>query len=324
MSEPWARRNVLVTGATGLLGGWLVPALLERGAQVVCLVRDWTPACRLIADGTIGQVRVVRGDLLDEACLARTLAEYEVQTVFHLAAQTIVGTAKRNPAATFEANIRGTWQLLEAVRQVAPHAAVVVASSDKAYGAQPSLPYDETMPLAGEYPYDVSKSCADLLARSYALTYGLRVGITRCGNLFGGGDLNYNRLVPGTIRSVLRGERPVIRSDGQFVRDYLYVEDAADAYLRLASALADDEGLAGEAFNISYEQPQTVLALVGRILALMGSDLAPDVRNEASHEIREQYLGAAKARARLGWTPVHSLDTGLARTIDWYRAAERS
>ncbi len=321
MSAFWSGRSVLVTGASGLLGGWLTPRLLELGARPVCLLRDQVPECELVRRGTVDRVRLVRGDLLDADLLARTVSEYEVDLVIHLAAQTIVGTAKRNPAATFEANIAGTWRLLEAVRLTRPDTPVVVASADKAYGSQPRLPYDESMPLAGEYPYDVSKSCADLITRSYALTYGLRTAITRCGNLFGGGDLNYNRIIPGTIASVLRGERPIIRSDGQFVRDYLYVEDAVSAYLLLAEKLSADAGLAGEAFNISYEQPLTVLALVARILDQMGSTLEPEVRNEASAEIREQYLSAAKARELLGWRPAVSLDEGLARTIAWYRAA---
>ncbi|MBI5831285.1 MAG: GDP-mannose 4,6-dehydratase [Armatimonadetes bacterium] len=318
MSAYWLGRSVLVTGASGLLGGWLTPRLIELGARPVCLIRDQVPECELVRRGTIARVRVVHGDLLDSDLLARTVAEYEVDLVIHLAAQSIVGTARRNPAATFEANIGGTWRLLEAVRTVRPETPVVVASSDKAYGSQAALPYDESMPLRGEYPYDVSKSCADLIARSYALTYGLRTGITRCGNLFGGGDLNNNRIVPGTITSVLRGERPIIRSDGQFVRDFMYVEDAVAAYLLLAEKLAASADLAGEAFNISYEQPLTVLELVARILDQMGSDLEPDVRNEASAEIREEYLSAAKAREHLGWRPEHSLDEGLARTIAWY------
>jgi len=321
MSSFWQDRSVLVTGATGLLGSWLTPRLLALGARPVCLLRDQVPESQLVRTGTLDQVRAVHGDLLDSALLERTVSEYEVDLVIHLAAQTIVGTAKRCPVATFEANIAGTWRLLEAVRATRPDTPVVVASSDKAYGSQPALPYDESMPLAGEYPYDVSKSCADLITRSYALTYGLRTAITRCGNLFGGGDLNYNRIVPGTIDAVLRGERPIIRSDGRFVRDYLYVEDAVAAYLLLAERLSGDASLAGQAFNISYEQPLTVLDLVGRILRLMGSTLEPDVRNETSAEIREQYLSAAKAREQLGWRPEVSLDEGLARTVAWYRAA---
>ena len=315
----WQGRSVLVTGATGLVGGWLVPKLQEHGARVVCLVRDWVPECQLVRTDAIHRVRVVRGDIQDQACLERTLTEYDVSAVFHLAAQTIVGTAKRDPVATFEANIRGTWCVLDACRHCPQVLSVVAASSDKAYGEQTVLPYLEQMPLAGRYPYDASKSCADLLATTYAATYGLPVAVTRCGNLFGGGDLNWNRIVPGTIRSVVAGEQPIIRSDGRFVRDYLYVEDAVAAYLLLAEKLATATDFAGEAFNLSYEQPLTVLELVARLLALLETDLTPLVLNEASHEIRAQYLSSAKARERLGWRPEHSLDDGLRRTVEWYR-----
>jgi CDP-glucose 4,6-dehydratase len=241
-----------------------------------------------------------------------------VDTVFHLAAQAIVGVANRNPAGTLDSNIRGTWSVLEACRRSPLVKQVVVASSDKAYGEQPRLPYDETMSLAGAHPYDVSKACSDLVAQAYARSFGLPVAITRCGNFYGGGDLNWNRLVPGTIRSVLRGERPVIRSDGKYVRDYLYVEDGAEAYLLLARRLAEAEALRGEAFNFSTEAPTSVLELVERILGLMGSTLVPDVRNEATNEIPQQFLSAAKARERLGWRPRYTMDEGLGRTIRWY------
>jgi CDP-glucose 4,6-dehydratase len=315
----WRDQPVLVTGATGLVGGWLVRRLQGAGAQVVCLVRDWVPTCELARGGLLDQVTVVRGDVADQALLERALGEHEVRSVFHLAAQTIVGIANRNPASTFEANVKGTWALLEACRRSPRVEQIVIASSDKAYGDQEKLPYDEDTPLEGRHPYDVSKSCADLIAQTYAHTYGLPVVITRCGNFYGGGDLNWNRIVPGTIRSVLRGERPVIRSDGLFVRDYFYVEDGAAAYLRLAEHLARDRGLTGEAFNFSNEIQVTVLDLVHTILRLMGSDLRPDVRNEASHEIRHQYLSAKKARERLGWKPLFDLEAGLRKTIAWYR-----
>jgi CDP-glucose 4,6-dehydratase len=240
--------------------------------------------------------------------------------VFHLAAQTIVGIANRNPVSTFETNIGGTWALLEAVRRSPAVKSIVVASSDKAYGSAPKLPYTESTPLAGEHPYDVSKSCADLIAQSYARTWGLPVAITRCGNFFGGGDLNWNRIVPGTIRSVLRGERPIIRSDGEYVRDYFYVEDGAAAYMLLAERLAQQPALRGQAFNFSYERPVTVTDLVRRVLAAMGSTAEPVVLSEATHEIRKQFLSAAKARKTLGWSPLFDLEEGLRRTVDWYRA----
>lgn len=315
----WRDRPTLVTGATGLVGGWLSKRLIDLGADVVCLVRDGVPQSMLVTDGLMTQVKTVRGDITDQALLERVLGEYEIDTVIHLAAQTIVGIANRNPVSTFDTNIRGTWSLLEACRRSPQIKQVVIASSDKAYGAQEKLPYDETAPLEGRHPYDVSKSCADLIAQTYAHTYDLPVAVTRCGNFYGGGDLNWNRIVPGTIRSVLRGQRPIIRSDGEYVRDYFYVEDGAAAYTLLAQRLADDPGVAGQGFNFSIELQVTVLELTERILALMGSDLEPDIRNEASGEIRHQYLSAQKARGELGWQSQFTLDQGLARTIDWYR-----
>jgi CDP-glucose 4,6-dehydratase len=309
---------VFVTGATGLLGGWLVRQLVDAGADVVCLVRDWVPRSEFVAAGLVERVRLVRGDVRDQEVLERALGEYEVATVFHLAAQTIVGVANRNPVSTLDTNIRGTWALLEACRRSPTVQQVVTASSDKAYGDQEVLPYTEDAPVLGRHPYDVSKSCADLLAQMYAKSYGLRVSVTRCGNFYGGGDLNWNRLVPGTIRSVLRGERPVIRSDGRFTRDYIYVEDGARAYILLAEQLAAKPSLAGEVFNFSYERRMTVLELVDRILQAMGSRFAPDVRNEASNEIRDQYLDSTKARRMLGWTPAFTFEASLRETIAWY------
>ena len=309
----------LVTGASGLVGSRLVKRLVEAGAEVVCLVRDWVPQSELLRAGRLDRIKVVRGSITDQPLLERILGEYEINTVFHLAAQTIVGIANRNPVSTFESNIQGTWTTLEACRRSPAVKQIVVASSDKAYGSQAQLPYIEDAPLRGQHPYDVSKSCTDLIAQAYAVTYGLPVTITRCGNFYGGGDLNWNRIVPGTIRSVLRGERPVIRSDGQFVRDYFYVEDGAAAYMLLAQSLAEQPDLKGEAFNFSNELQITVLDLVQRILTLMDSPLTPDVRNETSNEIKHQYLSAAKARTMLGWAPLFDLDTGLRHTINWYR-----
>jgi len=314
----WQDRPTLVTGATGLLGGWLVRQLLGPGADIVCLVRDWVPQSELVHAQLVEQVKVVRGDICDQALLERILGEYEIDTVFHLAAQTIVGIANRNSTSTFETNIRGTWTLLEACRRSPTVHSIVTASSDKAYGDQEQLPYNEDAPLQGRYPYDVSKSCADLLAQSYAVTCRLPVAITRCGNFYGGGDLNWNRVVPGTIRSVLRGQQPVIRSDGQYVRDYFYIEDAAAAYILLAEKLAQNANLYGEAFNFSNETPVSVIELVEHILRLMESNLKPVIRNEAANEIRQQYLSAAKACEMLGWQPVFTLDEGLKRTISWY------
>ncbi|HET8783312.1 MAG TPA: NAD-dependent epimerase/dehydratase family protein, partial [Pyrinomonadaceae bacterium] len=292
----WQDRPVFVTGASGLLGSWLVRRLLTAGADVVCLVRDWVPQSELVRGMLLDRVKVVRGDVRDQQTAERALGEYEIDTVIHLAAQTIVGIANRNPISTFESNIAGTWTLLEACRRSPAVKQIVVASSDKAYGHHEQLPYNEDTPLVGRHPYDVSKSCADLIAQSYAATYDLKVAITRCGNLYGGGDLNWNRIVPGTIRSVLRGQRPVIRSDGKFVRDYFYAEDAAAANMLLAEKLADDPELKGHAFNFSNETQLTVLEVVERVLKLMDSKLEPEVRNEAVNEIRQQYLNAEKAR----------------------------
>src|SRR5258705_5690762 len=247
--EFWRDRPVLVTGATGLVGSWLVKRLIAIGADVVCLVRDWVPRSELVTTTLIEQVGVVRGDVRNQKTLERALGEYEVATVFHLAAQTTVGVANRNPISTLDTNIRGTWALLEACRRSPTVQQIVLASSDKAYGDQDVLPYTEAAPLQGRHPYDVSKSCADLIGQMYATTYQSPVAITRCGNFYGGGDLNWNRIVPGTIRSVLRGERPIIRSDGQYVRDYFYVEDGAAAYMLLAEQLALHPELRGHAFN---------------------------------------------------------------------------
>jgi CDP-glucose 4,6-dehydratase len=319
LSSLWLDRPVLVTGATGLVGGWLVQRLTDVGADVVCLVRDWVPHSELVASRLIEKVKVVRGDVRDQEALERALGEYEVRTVFHLAAQTTVGIANRNPVSTLDTNIRGTWALLEACRRSPAIEQIIIASSDKAYGDQDVLPYTETAPLLGRHPYDASKSCADILAQMYAKSYRLPVCVTRCGNFYGGGDLNWNRVIPGTIRSVLRGERPVIRSDGRYVRDFFYVEDGVHAYLRLAEQMAARPVLGGEAFNFSNELHVSVLEVVTHILALMNSELQPDVRNEASNEIRSQYLDAGKARRMLDWAPRFTLETGLLATVAWYR-----
>jgi CDP-glucose 4,6-dehydratase len=315
----WLDRPTLVTGGTGLIGGWLVKRLIAVGADVVCLIRDWVPQSELVRANLLDQVKVVRGDVRDQELVERTLGEYEIDTVIHLAAQTIVGIANRNPASTFDTNIRGTWTLLEACRRSPLVKQIIVASSDKAYGDHDNLPYNEEAPLVGRHPYDVSKSCADLIAQAYAKTYNLPVAVTRCGNFYGGGDLNWNRLVPGTIRSVLRRQPPIIRSDGKYVRDYFYAEDGAAANMVLAEQLSQRPELRGEAFNFSNETQVTVLELVQKLLSLMSSDLEPEIRNEATNEITHQYLSAEKAREQLGWKPLFSLDEGLNCTIDWYK-----
>ena len=321
MTGFWKDRRVFVTGATGMVGAWLVKDLIARGAYVVALVLDTDPKSELYRSGDVNRISVVNGNLEDFRTLERAINAFEVDTVFHLGAQAIVGVAHRAPLPTLETNVRGTWNLLEACRHHRELVErVVIASSDKAYGAQPKLPYTEDMPVAGMHPYEVSKSAADLIARAYYHTYGLRVGIARCGYVFGGGDLNWSRIVPGTIRSFLRGERPVVRSDGSYVRDYFYVKDAARAYLRVGERLGDPQ-VAGEAFNFSNESPRTVLDLVAAIQKLMdASRLEPDVRDVAEGEIHSQYLSAARAREVLGWAPEFDLEAGLRETIAWYRA----
>ncbi len=315
----WLDRPTFVTGGTGLVGSWLVRRLVDAGADVVCLVRDWVPQSELVRSRQIERVKVVRGDIRDRDLLERILGEYEIDTVIHLAAQTIVTIANRNPISTFETNITGTWNLLEACRRSPRTRQLVIASSDKAYGDQDNLPYAENTPLQGQHPYDVSKSTADLIAHTYAVSFDLPVVITRCGNFFGGGDLNWNRIVPGTIRSLLRGQRPVIRSDGKSVRDYFYVEDGAAVYMTLAEQLAVHPELRGEAFNFSYGNQVSVLELVSSIMDRMSVKVNPEVRNEAVNEIRQQYLDAGKAKQVLGWAPLFTLETGLDKTIQWYR-----
>jgi CDP-glucose 4,6-dehydratase len=317
----WADRRVLVTGATGVIGSWLVKELLAEGAFVVALVLDLDPQSELVRSGDLARVTVVNGRLESFATLERAINLHEIETIFHLGAQTLVEVAHRFPLATWEANVRGTYNLLEAARL---HASlvrrVVIASSDKAYGSSDTLPYTEEDPLAARHPYEVSKACTDLIARSYHEAYGLPVATARCGNVFGGGDLNWSRIVPGTIRSHLRNERPRIRSDGSYVRDYVYVRDAARAYMDLAQAI-DVERVAGEAFNFGLESPITVLQLVGKIGRLMSREhIEPEIEDRAVGEIHDQYLSARKAREVLGWNPRYELDTALRETIDWYRA----
>ena len=318
MTDYWRNRNVLVTGCTGLLGSHLTGMLVDQGANVVGLVRDMVPKSNLVQTGIYDEINVVRGCVEDFFTVERALNEYEIDTVFHLAAQTIVGIANRNPLSTFESNIEGTWCVLEACRRVPIVKRIVMASSDKAYGDQEKLPYDETSPLKGSHPYDVSKSCADLLAYTYYNTYQLPVCTTRCGNFYGPGDLNFNRIVPGTIRSVLNNEPPKIRSDGTSIRDYFYVKDAAMAYMHLAGKM-EDLKIHGEAFNFSNELQVSVLELTNKILKLMGrTDLKPVILNQATNEIKHQYLSAKKARELLGWKPKYNLDDALRETIEWY------
>ena len=313
----WRHRPVAVTGATGFVGSHLTGSLVDLGADVVALVRDDVPPTPLTARW-LDRVSVVRGSVEDQALVERLLGEYRARTVFHLAAQSLVGVANRNPASTWTTNIMGTCTALEATRRSPTVDQVVTASSDKAYGAQPDLPYDEGMPLLARNPYDVSKACADLVAASYWHTWGVPVCITRCGNLFGPGDLNWDRIVPGTIRSLLQGEAPFIRSDGTLVRDYFYVGDAVLAYLQLVEAMADDAALRGEAFNFSAETPVSVLELVGMLRQIIGTDVEPEIAATATHEIASQHLSAKKARKLLGWASHWPLEEALTETVSWY------
>jgi CDP-glucose 4,6-dehydratase len=320
----WRDRRVLVTGATGLVGTWTVKRLIESGADVVALVRDWVPYSEFVRGAVAERCSMVRGDLCDMDLLERTLGEYQIRTVLHLAAQSQVGVASQTPISTFETNVAGTWRLLEACRRTPSVEQIVVASSDKAYGDQVTLPYDESFPLKGRAPYDASKACAALVSFSYAATFQLPVCVTMCGNFYGPGDINWNRIVPGTIRSVLRGDRPIIRSNGKFIRDYFYVKDGAAAYCLLAEKMAELPAIHGQSFNFSNERPCAVLDLVKHILRLMGrEDLKPITQNQAANEIVHQYLSAKKAREVLGWKPIWDLETGLKETVSWYESLLR-
>lgn len=319
-ANPWRHRRVLVTGCTGLLGAWLTDWLDQRQADVIGLVRDNVPKSNFYLIGLDKRITCVRGVVEDYDLLERILNEYEIEAVFHLAAQTLVGIANENPRSTFSSNVAGTWNLLEACRRSRRVRAIVVASSDKAYGTQANLPYREEAPLVGRHPYDVSKSCLDLIAQMYWHSYKTPVAITRCGNFYGGGDLNFNRIVPGTIRSIMYGERPIVRSDGTPVRDYFYIKDAVQAYVTLGEALLESRGL-GEAYNFSNELQISTVEMVTLISRLMERlDLKPVVQNDAPNEIPHQYLDAEKARKDLGWKPLYTLEQGLLETVAWYRA----
>ncbi len=319
-SDYWLDKRVLITGCTGVLGSWMTKHLLAHGADVVGLIRDWVPQSNLMLSETVDQIKIVRGDIQDEALVARIFSDYEIETCFHLAAQTVVGIANRAPIPTFEANIRGTWNILEAARNWPGTRSVVIASSDKAYGAHDELPYSENAALLANHPYDVSKACADMIAQTYANTFGLPVAVTRCANMYGGGDLNWNRIVPGTVRSIYRQEGPVIRSDGTMRRDYVYVKDIVTAYLMLAEALAADANThRGVAYNFGQDKPISALDMVQTIIGLSTNpQLEPDIQNTARNEIQDQFLSSQLAHERLGWEPAHSLEEGLRETVEWY------
>ncbi|MDD9954367.1 MAG: GDP-mannose 4,6-dehydratase [Candidatus Woesearchaeota archaeon] len=312
----WNGKSVLVTGATGMMGSWITHVLVAAGAHVTVLVRDWATGSLLYEGDAVKHVNIVYGSLGDFETLERIFSDYEPSFVFHMGAQTQVRAAYRNPKETFESNVLGTWNVLEAARRCDTPPGIIVASSDKAYGSQEKLPYTEETPLEGEYPYDVSKSCTDLIAQSYVHTYKLPLCITRCGNLYGPGDLNYDRLIPGTIKSILLGETPIIRSDGTYVRDYIFTPDAVDGVLTIAENFGQ---VVGEAFNLSTGNKLTVLDLFTTILKLLGSDAKPKILNEATAEIKEQYLSSEKAKTLLHWQPRHALQESLQITIDWYK-----
>jgi len=319
LQQYWKNKSVLVTGCSGFLGSWLTEELLGRGAQVIGLADEWASESRFMTSRLDVIIPTINGKVENISLVEKTLKDHRIDTVFHLAARAIVGDGLEDPALTFESNIRGTWSVLEASRRVGTVRRIVSASSDKAYGIHDQLPYREDFSLQGEHPYDVSKSCADLICRTYHVSYQLPVCVTRCGNFYGGGDLHFSRIVPGTIRSVLLGEAPVIRSDGSYVRDYIYIKDVVFAYMHLAEQM-DRADVTGEAFNFGAESKVTVYELVQKILLLMDrQDLQPVVENRAQYEIKEQHLSARKAREILGWKAQYGLDRALEETISWYR-----
>ena len=319
LAMDWKDKNVFVTGADGFIASWLAKTLVEKSANVTAITRDFrkSPGYKIL--GIQEKINVALGDIVNYDTIKRVVAEYEIDTCFHLAAQALVQTATRGPLTTFESNIKGTWNILEACRTTETVKRIVVASSDKAYGVQEKLPYTEESPLLGLYPYDASKACTDILARSYFKSYSLPVAVTRNGNTYGGGDLNFSRIIPDTIKSVITGKELLIRSDGTPERDYIYVKDAVNAYLMLAENL-DRKEVKGEAFNFGTEKPISVKDLVTKIAQLAGRpDLKPKILGEAKNEIDRQYLDASKGRKLLKWEPKYNLDQGLKETIEWYK-----
>lgn len=313
----WNDRNVFVTGAAGLLGSWLCEELVIQKANIIALVRDFVPTSRFHTEPYSKKITMIKGDQRDFETVERALNEYEIDTIFHLGAQAIVSTGNRSPLSTFESNIKGTWTVLEAARVSKLVNRVVVASSDKAYGIHEKLPYTEEHPLKGSHPYDVSKSCTDLITQTYHHTYGLPAAITRCGNIYGGGDLNFNRIIPGTIKSILFNKSPIIRSDGTYIRDYFYVKDTVLGNLILAEKL--NKELHGHSFNFSIPNKLTVLEIVNLIIKLMNSELKPKILNQVKSEIKHQYLSSEKAEKVLNWKPKYTLEQGLLETIEWYK-----
>ena len=315
----WSGKNVLVTGATGLVGSWLVQELLLQGANVSCLVWDADPTSELISSKLIDQTSVINGDLADIPACEKAISSSNCEYIFHLGAQTIVGEAMQDPVRTFRSNIQGTWNLLDSIRNSkTPIKSVVVASSDKAYGTANTLPYKEDFPLHGDGPYDVSKTCTDLLAQSYATTYGLPISVARCGNIYGGGDLNWSRIVPGTIKSLLMDETPILRSDGTFIRDYVHVDDIVEAYLFLAEQ-TEAKNIQGEAYNFSRDEPLSVLDIYREVCSVVvGKYVEPKILSTTTAEIKDQHLDSSKAREELGWKSTVTLEKGITKTFDWY------
>lgn len=312
-------KNVLITGATGLVGGAFTQTLLSEGANVFALIVEIPANCELKTSGNLEKVTQVFGDLNNHEAITRAIAGYEIEAIFHFGAQTIVGTALLDPIGTFQANIQGTWNILEAAR-ISKNIvkSVVVASSDKAYGESSNLPYLEDFPLHGKSPYDVSKSCTDLLAQSYAKTYDLPIGIARCGNIYGPGDLNWSRIVPSTIKSITLGEQPVLRSDGKNLRDYVYIKDVISAYHTLGSAIFNGDIHSGE-FNFSVDSPNSVLEIYYTVCEVMGVKIEPLILNRAQAEIKDQFLSSKKANKILNWSAKYDLKQGLIETVPWYQ-----
>lgn len=321
MDDFWSGRNVFITGADGFIGSWLTKALVKKRANVTCLVRDIVPHGGLTLHRLENMVTIVFGSITDYELIQRILNEKGIDTCFHLAAQAIVRIANDSPLSTFDSNIKGTWVLLESCRNYKNISRIIVASSDKAYGAHEKLPYTEKFPLLPSHPYEASKACCDILVRSYAQTYDLPVAVTRCANTYGGGDMNFSRIIPDAIRSVLQNKSPVIRSDGTLIRDYIYIEDIVNAYLTLAEKL-DDRKNRGQAFNFGTGIPISVLNLVKMIIDISGkSTIKPLIKGKGKlkGELDAQYLSSKKAKKMLAWSIRVSLEDGLTRTIDWYR-----
>jgi len=318
--EFWKGKNVFVTGADGFIGGWVAKGLVDAGANVTVIIRDLKRQPNALDfHGMRDKVTIVIGDISDYAVISRLLNEKSIDTIFHLAAQAIVGTANRSPISTFESNIKGTWTILEGARVTSTVKRVIVASSDKAYGDQKKLPYTEDQPLHGLFPYDASKVCADVLAQSYHASYGLPVCITRNANTYGGADGNMSRIVPDTVCSCLLGKELIIRSDGTLERDYMYVKDAVSAYLLLGENMHRKE-IVGQAFNFGVGQPVTVIELFNSIIRLTGSKIKPKILDQAKNEIKKQYLCVDKVKSLLSWKPAYTLDSGLKETIEWYHS----